>query len=112
MTDLQTATSTRTFPVRGMRCDGCEKTVADRLLGMNGIEAVEADHRRGRVRVTYRLRDTRMERVAEELASLGYPLTEGWLDRLRYAWGRFTEQNAVDNLKHVPHCCNKPPSGA
>ena len=112
MTDLQSATATRTFTVTGMRCEGCEETIARHLQSLDGIEAVEADHHSGRVRVTYHLQRMRLDTVADALADLGYPPSGGWFERLRQAWTLFTEENQVANLKHVPHCCNKPPSSA
>jgi copper chaperone CopZ len=38
--------------VKGMSCDGCENSVKVAVGDLAGVDAVEADHASGRVRVT------------------------------------------------------------
>ncbi len=34
----------KTLPVSGMACGGCEENVEEALMALNGIESVDADH--------------------------------------------------------------------
>lgn len=99
----------QTIPVSGMTCAGCEERIRNSLAGLPGVSKIAANHRRGRVKITYDLGKTRLSDIERRLAELGYPLAETWMARIRHSWNRLSEQNISDGMAHVPHCCNKPP---
>ncbi len=100
---------TRTLKTTGMACDGCEEIITEGLEALTGTGSVTADWRKNRVTVTYDLTRVRFQEVEKLLADIGYPPDDGFIQRKKRQWLHFTEQNQVDHLKHVPHCCSKPP---
>ena len=103
---------TRTLTVSGMVCEGCARIVVEGVEGLTGAGSVAADWRRNRVTVTYDLKRVRIQEVEKLLADIGYPPAQGFFQRQRRRLLHFAEQNERDNLKHVGHCCSKPPPGA
>ncbi len=103
---------TRTLKVTGMVCSGCAGIITDAVAGLDGIREVKPDWKRNSVTVTYDLYRVRAQEVEKILAEIGYPPDPGLFHRTKRDWLHFTEQNEVDNLKHVAHCCSKPPAGA
>nr|VFJ60135.1 MAG: Copper chaperone CopZ [Candidatus Kentron sp. DK] len=102
----------RTIRVTGMTCGGCEQTIQKGLNALPGIHQVYADHRMGRVKVTYDLFVTQLQAVERKLSQLGYSPNDGFVPRIKRGWIHYTEQNRKDNLMHQGHCCGKPPPGA
>ena len=94
-----------------MSCSGCEQTILSALNALSGVHETRADHRTGRVKITYDLHTVRIQTLEEKLAELGYPPGNGFWARRKRDWIHFTEQNKRDNLTHQGegHCCSKPP---
>ncbi len=103
---------TRTLKVTEMVCPECNAIIADALKALDGVQAVNPDWRKNVVAVTYDLHKVRVQEVEKLLAEIGYPPDPDFLHRKKRDWLHFTEQNEADNLKHVGHCCSKPPVGA
>lgn len=103
---------TRTLKVTEMVCPECDAIIAEALSALGGVSRVEADWNRNRVTVAYDLHRVRLQEVEKLLAEIGYPPDPGLFQRKKREWLHFTEQNEADNLKHVGHCCSKPPVGA
>ena len=103
---------THRLKVEEMVCVECEEIIADGLTALNGVINVDSEWRKGAVIVTYDLHNTRIQDVEKLLSDIGYPPDRGFLSRKKRDWIHFTEKNEVDNLKHVGHCCSKPPVGA
>ncbi len=103
---------THSLKVMEMVCPDCEGIIADGLTALEGTSKVESNWRKGVVTITYDLHKTRIQDVEKLLSDIGYPPDTGFLSRKKRDWIHFTEQNEVDNLKHVGHCCSKPPVGA
>nr|VFK28384.1 MAG: Copper chaperone CopZ [Candidatus Kentron sp. MB]VFK29440.1 MAG: Copper chaperone CopZ [Candidatus Kentron sp. MB]VFK74779.1 MAG: Copper chaperone CopZ [Candidatus Kentron sp. MB] len=99
----------RTIRVTGMSGSECEQTIRRGLHILPGVREARAEHRTGRVWVSYDLGAIRLQALEERLAQLGYPPKNGFGARIQRAWIYFTEQNRRDNLTHRGHCCNKPP---
>ncbi|OSM04133.1 hypothetical protein MAIT1_03593 [Magnetofaba australis IT-1] len=95
-----------------MVCPECENIIAEGLSALDGVSTVKAQWEKGLVEISYDLNQTRFEEVEALLSEIGYPPDDGFIARKKRDWTRFTEQNEVDNLKHVGHCCSKPPVGA
>ena len=103
---------TRTLKVTEMVCRECGEIITDAILAMTGIQDVQPDWRKNKVTLTYDLRTVRIQEVEKLLTEIGYPPDPGFFHRKKRDWIHFTEKNEVDNLRHVAHCCSKPPVGA
>lgn len=100
---------TRTLKVSEMVCPECDAIIVEALSAMNGVLQVKADWRTNQVHVTYDFPMVRIQDVEKILTEIGYPPDSGILHGWKRGWLHFTEQNAIDHLKHVAPCCNKPP---
>ncbi len=66
------------IPVGGMRCEGCERTVQATLMQVEGVRDAKADHRAGRVRVSFDPEQVDEQRVRAQIERAGYePVAEG-----------------------------------
>lgn len=61
--------------VSGMTCTGCEASVVRSVRALGGVEAVEADHLTGRVRVAGGAGVTR-EAIAARIEAAGFEVKE------------------------------------
>ena len=111
---MRTPTShpvTRTLKVTEMVCVECEKIIAEALPALGGVSHVQSDWQSGEVTVTYDLYRLRIQEVEKLLSEIGYPPDAVFFQRKKRDWLHFTEKNEYDSLKHVGHCCSKPPVG-
>ena len=58
--------------VSGMSCGGCEQRISTALARLDGVRRSTADHRSGRVRVSYDPAVTSVHDVRERIAEMGY----------------------------------------
>ncbi|EIQ82517.1 UNVERIFIED_CONTAM: heavy-metal-associated domain-containing protein [Streptococcus canis] len=42
----------KSYQIKGMKCDGCVKTVTEKLTAIPGVDAVEVNLEKGEVKVT------------------------------------------------------------
>ncbi|MGD2035494.1 MAG: cation transporter [Bacteroidales bacterium] len=69
-----------TLCVKGMTCEGCEKTIAKSVASLEGIKEVSASHVDSMARVTYDSTLTSIPAISKKINSLGYKV-EGTTDR-------------------------------
>ncbi|MBF0384137.1 MAG: cation transporter [Magnetococcales bacterium] len=103
---------TRILKVSEMVCVECEKIIGEALTMLDGVSKVSSNWKKGLVMASYDLQKTRIQEVEKLLSDIGYPPSNGFIARKKLDWLHFIEKNEVDNLKHVGHCCSKPPVGA
>jgi copper chaperone len=58
--------------VRGMRCGGCERSVAAAVLALPGVEAAAADQLAEELEVTYDPAVAELEAIRAAIASAGF----------------------------------------
>jgi copper chaperone len=63
------------FTVEGMHCDACSSSIVASLERVEGMEAVTADHEKGKAVAVYRLREVESEELKIEIEKLGYTVT-------------------------------------
>ncbi|MGN0983766.1 MAG: sulfite exporter TauE/SafE family protein, partial [Gemmiger sp.] len=63
------------FYVEGMTCSGCERTLESAVSRLQGVCAVQADRKNGRLQVRYREPCTE-EQIARAVETAGYSVTE------------------------------------
>jgi len=61
-----------TLAVEGMSCAHCERTVETGLKEVAGVAKVRADHKKGRVEVSYKGQAPDWGAVRQKIADLGY----------------------------------------
>lgn len=103
---------THSIKVTEMVCPECERIIAEALTVLDGVVNVTSNWRRNTARVNYDLNLTRFQDLEELLNDIGYAPDTRFFHSVKRGWIRFTEQNEIDNMKHVAHCCSKPPVGA
>ena len=108
----ETHTVTHTIKVTEMVCPECETIINVALSALPGVQKITSNWQKNTVTVTYDLTQVQFQDVEELLRDIGYGPNNGFIHRSKRNWIRFTEQNAVDNLHHVGHCCSKPPVNA
>lgn len=80
------------------------------VAGLLGVQEVNIDLSRRRIRVRYDVRQIDCSALVEVLERAGYPPAPGWLSRLRLRLYQYADTNARENAKAPPPpCCNKPP---
>ena len=60
------------IPVQGMHCDGCERAVSRALERLEGVRDANADHRAGRVRVSFDPERVDVPRLRAQIEETGY----------------------------------------
>lgn len=65
-----------TVTVSGIHCSGCEQRIATVLGRVEGVRGVKADHQAQTVKVGYDPRRLDPQRIAGELARIGFPARE------------------------------------
>jgi hypothetical protein len=78
---------------------------------IRGIDTVEFDATRERIRVSYDASVTSIDSILKILKQHSVEPKNGWWNQFKLDWNRQIDQNVSDNAKHVPHCCSKPPPG-
>jgi len=61
-----------TLAVEGMSCSHCEQAVETGLMAVVGVAKVRADHKKGRVEVSYKGQSPDWDAVRRKIADLGY----------------------------------------
>lgn len=95
-----------------MVCPECERIIDEAMTMLSGVQNVTSNWEKNTVVAIYDLNLTRFHELTELLADIGYAPDNGFFQRTKRDWIHFTEKNEVDNMKHVGHCCSKPPVGA
>lgn len=67
---------TKVIPTYGMHCSGCEETVTNEIMKLEGIKSVKADHVNKTVTVKYDDKKVTLEQVKQAIVNAGYKLSE------------------------------------
>jgi copper chaperone len=63
---------TRIIPVRGMSCGGCERSVREALLRLDGVHAAVPEHIGDEVEVTFDPAKVDMARIRGAIVAAGF----------------------------------------
>ena len=58
--------------VNGMKCGGCETTVKDKLMGVDGIISAAADHKERKVKVEFESDKVSLDSIRDVIAEAGF----------------------------------------
>ena len=101
-----------------LECDNVTAASIVEVLGKeNSVDTISLKHRgknsnRKRLNLHYDASLTNIDYIVGIIRAGGGQIASNWLMRRRLSSYRFTDQNAHDNAKHQPACCNKMSPGA
>lgn len=58
--------------VNGMKCGGCETTVKDKLMGVDGVISVAADHKGKKVDVDFESAKVSLDKIRDAIGEAGF----------------------------------------
>ena len=58
--------------VNGMKCGGCETTVKDKLMVVDGVISVTADHKGKKVEVEFESEKVSLDSIRDVIAEAGF----------------------------------------
>jgi copper chaperone CopZ len=64
------------IPVEGMTCEGCENTVNQQLLKLQGLQSAQASHTLKQVRIKIDTNITSVEEVERNIEQVGYTVVK------------------------------------
>lgn len=64
----------KTFQIQNLKCGGCESTILNVLLKINGVQNISIQPEESSITLTYKNEDV-YENVRAKLSKIGYPLT-------------------------------------
>jgi len=76
-----------------------------------GVDEVEFDAGSKTLRLAYDASHHDIDEMIGIIERHGADVKSNWWSRKRLGWQRQTDQTIRENATHVPHCCNKVPSG-
>lgn len=74
-----------------------------------GILFLSVPVKKQKIRVHYDVNLIRLERILESIELFSIEPNPSWFSRWRLRIAQQVEQNVIDNIRHVPHCCAKAP---
>ncbi|MFY7670271.1 heavy-metal-associated domain-containing protein [Tenacibaculum sp. MEBiC06402] len=63
-----------TLEIQNLKCGGCEKTITDNLLKIEGIDEVNIHHENSSITLDYS-NENSVQKAIEKLSKLGYPIS-------------------------------------
>ena len=75
----------RTIKIEGMTCSGCKERIEKALQEIDGVESVDADYKKGKLRLEYNIVKTSLEEIESPLQDLGYPLSSRLGSKIKIA---------------------------
>lgn len=99
----------RKFAVSGLKDQGNINKLKKYLGSKAGMIAVDADSKKGFLRVEYNLKKITFEQIEKHVKELGFGLSQKITEKLKRGMAKFTEQNELDNLSAASSsCCADP----
>jgi len=65
------------LPVEGMSCTGCENNIQFALTSLDGVDAVNADHRAKTVEIDYDTGTRTLDELRRAIEDMGYRVADG-----------------------------------
>lgn len=99
----------RSLPVPGVHDQSSTQVIHDCLGELEGVQEVDIDLARKKVRVVYDAGQIGFEAIEKVLIDAGYPLADnGWV-RFKTGWYRYVDENARANAQSKGGaCCSNP----
>ncbi|WP_415230775.1 cation transporter [Psychromonas sp.] len=74
-----------------------------------GIDNVTLDNKNGLLHIAYDVTHINLDAIKLVVVKHGAELSGGWWNHFKEGYYKFVEQNMLDNIKHKPSCCSRPP---
>jgi len=95
----------RTIEVDNMVCDCCEQKIKDVISRISGVKQVNADYKKGEVKVIYDLSQTELKSIENKVREIGYNVKENFITKLERGFIHFFEENEKRNLNQKSSPC-------
>ncbi|MGR9044414.1 MAG: heavy-metal-associated domain-containing protein [Gammaproteobacteria bacterium] len=69
-------TESAVFTVTGMKCGGCESTIKEKLMSLDGVLSVSASHKEEEVEVEFDSAKTDSDAIIEVISDAGFTVEE------------------------------------
>lgn len=69
-------TESAVFTVTGMKCGGCESTIKEKLMSLDGVLSVSASHKDEAVEVEFDSAKTDSDAIIEAISDAGFTVEE------------------------------------
>jgi len=74
-----------------------------------GVDSVNFDIKDGLLHIAYDVTHINLDTIKVVVRKHGAEFSGGWWNHLKEGYYKFVDQNMIDNDKHKPSCCNRPP---
>ncbi|SBS33862.1 hypothetical protein MSP8886_02874 [Marinomonas spartinae] len=75
----------------------------------DGVQCLSILLKKQKIQIHYDVKLVDLNTILEAMTASRIMVDNSWLNRWRLNTLRQVEQNVRDNIRHVPHCCGKPP---
>jgi hypothetical protein len=75
-----------------------------------GIENVTLDIKDGLLHIAYDVTNIDLDIIKRVVVKHGAELSGGWWNNFKAGYYKFVDQNMIENIKHKPSCCSRPPA--
>jgi hypothetical protein len=75
-----------------------------------GIENVTLDIKDGLLQIAYDVTHINLDIIKRLVVKHGAEFYGGWLNNFKQGYYKFVDQNMIENSKHKPSCCSRPPA--
>ncbi|ABM03442.1 conserved hypothetical protein [Psychromonas ingrahamii 37] len=75
-----------------------------------GIENVTLDIKDGLLKIAYDVTHINLDTIKHLVVKHGAEFSGGWWNHFKTGYYKFVDQNMIENSKHKPSCCSRPPA--
>ncbi|WP_415224903.1 cation transporter [Psychromonas sp.] len=76
-----------------------------------GIDNVTLDIKDGLLQMAYDVTHLNLDAIELIVRKHGADISSSWWNHLKEGYYKFVDQNMLENIKHKPSCCSRPPQG-
>jgi len=77
-----------------------------------GVDNVTIDIKDGLLHIAYDVTHLNLDAIKLIVHKHGAEFSESWWNHFKEGYYKFIDQNMIDNIKHKPTCCSRPPPGS
>jgi len=77
-----------------------------------GVDNLTLDIKNGLLHIAYDVTQINIDAIKLVVCKHDAEFSESWWNHLKESYYKFVDQNMLDNIKHKPSCCSRPPPGS
>lgn len=89
----------RKLRIEGMVCLECEQKIKETLQKLDGVRSVDADYKRGEIRVEYDILKTSLKEIESKIEGLGYNLPSGFFSKMKRGFIHYADETTRENYQ-------------